>query len=46
MIRAIESMKKEGKTVIIVSHRKSTLAKADRILVVENGKLTQERKAI
>ena len=46
MIRAIESLKKEGKTVIIVSHRKSTLAMADRILVMKNGKLTQERKAI
>ncbi len=46
MIRAIESLKKEGKTVIIVSHRRSTLAKADRILIMEKGKLSQERKAI
>ncbi|MGA9269995.1 MAG: peptidase domain-containing ABC transporter [Lutimonas sp.] len=46
MIRAIESLKNEGKTVIIVSHRKSTLAKADRILVMQKGKLIQEPKAI
>ncbi len=46
MIRAIESLKREGKTVIIVSHRRSTLAKADRILVMEKGKISQEQKAI
>ena len=46
MIRAIESLKREGKTVIIVSHRRSTLAKADRILIMEKGKISQEQKAI
>lgn len=41
MIRAIHSLKNEGKTVILVSHRPSTLAEADRILVLENGKSAQ-----
>jgi len=42
MIRAMHSLKNEGKTVILVSHRRSALAEADRILVLEKGKLTQE----
>lgn len=46
MIRAMHSLKNEGKTVILVSHRRSTLAEADRILVMENGKLTQETQVI
>jgi ATP-binding cassette subfamily B protein len=42
MIRAMHSLKNQGKTVILVSHRQSSLEEADRILVLENGKLTQE----
>lgn len=46
MIRAIRSLKNEGKTVILVSHRGSTLAEADRILIMENGKFKSEAQAI
>jgi ATP-binding cassette subfamily B protein len=42
MIRAMHNLKSQGKTVILVSHRRSALAEADRILVLEKGKLTQE----
>jgi len=42
MIRAMHNLKSQGKTVILVSHRQSTLSEADRILVLEKGKLAQE----
>jgi len=32
----------EGRTTIIIAHRFSTIAKADRILVMENGKIVQQ----
>ncbi len=32
----------EGKTVIIISHRFSTVRNADRILVIDHGQLTEE----
>lgn len=46
MIRAMHSLKNEGKTVILVTHRQTTLAEADRILFMEKGKLTQETQVI
>jgi ATP-binding cassette, subfamily B, bacterial MsbA len=36
--RALESFMK-GRTTILITHRTSTLALADRILVMEDGKL-------
>ena len=46
MIRAMHSLKKQGKTVILVSHRQSTLAEADRILFMDKGKVTHENHVI
>lgn len=43
MIQAMHKMKKLGKTVVIVSHRPSIISEADRVLVLENGVLTQEQ---
>ena len=31
----------QGKTIIIVSHRPSTIRYADRILIIENGQLLE-----
>ncbi len=38
MIRAMKELKNRGKTIIIISHRPSTIAEADRILVIDQGK--------
>jgi len=39
---AINQMKAEGKTVIVIAHRLSTVVNADKIAVLENGKLIEE----
>ena len=32
----------EGRTSIVIAHRLSTILKADRILVVKDGKITEQ----
>lgn len=39
---AIQSLKNEGKTVIVIAHRLSTIIKADKICVLKSGKLIEE----
>jgi len=39
---AINQMKADGKTVIVIAHRLSTVVNADKIAVLENGKLIEE----
>ena len=36
---AIKSLKENGSTLVIVGHRPSTLAEADRVLLLENGRV-------
>ncbi|MBS2096788.1 peptidase domain-containing ABC transporter [Carboxylicivirga linearis] len=38
----IESLKKQGKTIVVIAHRLSTVMNADNIVVLENGKLIEE----
>ena len=44
--RIVENLlqKKASKTLIIISHRLSSISSAENILVIENGRLTQEGK--
>ncbi len=39
---AINQMKAAGKTVVVIAHRLSTVVHADKIAVLENGKLLEE----
>ncbi len=41
-IRAALHHEKEGVTTLIISHRVTTLSQADMILVLENGRITQQ----
>ncbi len=38
----IKSLKEEGKTIIIIAHRLSTVMDADKIIVLKDGKLIEE----
>lgn len=40
--RTIEALRKEGKTIVLIAHRLSTIFKADKICVLEKGKLVEE----
>lgn len=40
----IQKLKNEGKTIIVIAHRLSTVMNADKIVILENGKLIEEGK--
>ncbi|TCO08345.1 ATP-binding cassette subfamily B protein [Natronoflexus pectinivorans] len=40
--KALESLMHEGKTIIVIAHRLSTVMYADKIVVLENGVLAEE----
>ena len=42
MLQTINRLKAEGKTVVIIAHRLSTVVNADKITVLENGQLIEE----
>lgn len=39
--RTLSALAKEGKTIIIIAHRLSTVKHADTIIVLENGKMME-----
>jgi ATP-binding cassette subfamily B protein len=40
--QAVKMLREEGKTVVIIAHRLSTVAVADRVLVLDKGKIVQD----
>jgi ATP-binding cassette subfamily B protein len=42
--KAIELLKAENKTVIVIAHRLSTLNQADKIIVLDKGRVIEEGK--
>ena len=38
----VEILREQSKTVIIIAHRLSTVFQADKIVVLENGKVAEE----
>ncbi len=40
LVQTLEELKKDGKTILIVAHRLSVLPIIDRLLVMQNGRLT------
>jgi ATP-binding cassette subfamily B protein len=42
VLETIKRLKAEGKTIIIIAHRLSTVVDADKIAVLENGQLIEE----
>ncbi|MEP0005650.1 MAG: peptidase domain-containing ABC transporter [Balneola sp.] len=43
---AIQKLKNQGKTIIVIAHRLSTVINADKICVLEKGKLIEEGKHV
>ena len=42
VLRAIERLQREGRTIVIVSHRASTTAGCDQVLRLEKGRLVED----
>jgi ATP-binding cassette subfamily C exporter for protease/lipase len=39
LVRAVQGMKAQGKTVVLISHRPGIVSVADRLLILQNGKV-------
>ena len=46
VIEALEELRREGRTIIIVAHRASTIARCDEIVKLHEGRLVEERSSL
>lgn len=44
IINTILALKQEGKSILIITHKMSTLSIADRIIQIDNGRITEQDK--
>ncbi|GAB4038759.1 peptidase domain-containing ABC transporter [Spirosoma gilvum] len=44
--RTVQQLRKAGKTIIVIAHRLSTVRKADKIIVLEQGRVIEEGKHV
>ncbi|HEY8593231.1 MAG TPA: hypothetical protein VIL42_10265 [Sphingomicrobium sp.] len=39
MIDALDGLRREGRTILMIAHRRSTIARADMLIRLDNGRL-------
>lgn len=44
VLRLVEELRRAGKTIVVISHRLSTISGADKIVVLDNGRVVAEGK--
>lgn len=44
VLRLVEELRRAGKTIVVISHRLSTICGADKIVVLDNGRVVAEGK--
>ena len=43
LLAAVQELKSKGRTIFLITHRSEILSAADRVVVLEDGKITLDR---